>query len=92
MLTGPINFPPPPPKGLRPLKLTIKLDAQDVKQAIATYVHHMTGLPVHAENVKSGSYSWETPSVEYDTDAEQALTSLEAEQELERVTAIQEAA
>jgi hypothetical protein len=74
------------------MKLTIKLDADDVKQAIAAYVTQIVGLPVHADDVTSGPYSWDTPSVTYDTDKAQALASLEAEQELERALAAKETA
>jgi hypothetical protein len=74
------------------MKLTIKLDAQDCKQAIAEYVAKIIGIPVHAEDVTSGPYSWDTPSVTYDTDKEQELASIAAEQELQRVLAAKEAA
>jgi hypothetical protein len=73
------------------MKLTIKLDAQDVKQAIATHVSQILGLPVKPDNVQSGTYSWDTPTIVIDTDYEQEMSSIAAEQEVARVTAIQEA-
>jgi hypothetical protein len=62
------------------MKLTIKLEAQDCKQAIAEYVTKIIGIPVHAKHVTSGDYSWDTPSVTYDTDQQQKLASIAAEQ------------
>lgn len=74
------------------MKIKFTLDREDIKTAIAAHVTQLTGISCGASNVTWGTYSYETPYVEIDTDAEQALASIAAEQELERALAIKEAA
>lgn len=69
------------------MKLTIKLDEQEVRTALATWASQVLGITVNAEHVKRGVYSWETPTIEVDTDAEQELTSAAADAEIARLVA-----
>ena len=69
------------------MKIKFTLDREDIKAAIAAHVTQLTGISCNACNVTWGTYSYETPYVEIDTDAEQELTSLEAEQEVARLVA-----
>lgn len=74
------------------MKLKITLSEQEVKRAIAAYATQVLGLPIAPANVDRGPYSFEPYRVELDTDEEQELASVEAAQELERITTIREAA
>ena len=74
------------------MKIKMTLDQQDIHAAIAAWVTQQTGLSCSPDNVHKGPYSFDMPYVEIDTDAEQALASIAAEQELERALAIKEAA
>ena len=62
------------------MKIKITLDSTDMKQAVAAHCRAMLSLPVDAEDVHTGGYSWDTPYIEFDTDEKQAETSLAAEQ------------
>ena len=74
------------------MKIKFNLDREEVKTAIAAHVTQQTGILCHANHVHMPTYSYETPYVEIDTDEEQALASISAQQDLERALAIKEAA
>ena len=74
------------------MKIKMTLSEQEVRGAIATYVTKLLRIPIDSSNVNRGPYSFEPYCVELDTDEEQELASIAAEQELAQITAIKEAA
>ena len=74
------------------MKIKMTLDYDDIRHAIAAWVTQQTGVVCHPEHVHKGTYSFDLPYVEIDTDAEQELASIATQQALEAALAVKEAA